>query len=367
VDPDFETVVQAMRCNEEPSSMLLSLYCGPGGLDLGFERAGFRIALAADKNPESINTYNFNRRQAPIGHVADLSIATLEQLDAFAGAKLAPVGVVGGPPCQSFSQANRSQKENDPRHTLPLKYAALLGELNSRHNVDFFAFENVPGLLSPPHEEHYQKLLRAFSDAGFAVAATVLNAAHFGVPQLRRRLIVVGYNQKLYPNRTWVPPEGSWKSAKPLTVRQAIGKLPEPTYFNKELTADFIPHHPNHWCMVPRSKKFTNGTLTPGNTRARCFKTLSWNAPSITVAYGNREVHVHPNCNRRLSVYEAMLLQGFPVRYQLLGTLSSQISQVSEAVPPPMAEAVAWSIRQQLGLLETPDQSTNDIIPTDCQ
>ena len=72
--------------------------------------------------------------------------------------------------------------------------------------------------------------------------------------------------------------------------------------------------------------------------------TLQWDAPSLTVAYGHREVHIHPGCHRRLSVFEAMRLQGFPDDYELVGTLSAQITQVSEAVPPPLAEAVARAV-----------------------
>ena len=96
--------------------------------------------------------------------------------------------------------------------------------------------------------------------------------------------------------------------------------------------------------MNPKSPRFFNGSLSEGYVSGRSFKTLAWNAPSITAAYGHREVHVHPNGRRRLSVFEAMKLQGFPDAYVLDGTLSAQIDQVSEAVPPPLAEAVAKSI-----------------------
>ena len=104
------------------------------------------------------------------------------------------------------------------------------------------------------------------------------------------------------------------------------------------------PIHPNHWCMVPKSDRFKNNKLIPGDCSQRSFRTLEWERPSYTVAYGNREVHVHPSGNRRLSVYEAMLLQGYPTNYELKGTLSDQFQQVSQAVPPPMAKAVAQSI-----------------------
>jgi DNA (cytosine-5)-methyltransferase 1 len=101
--------------------------------------------------------------------------------------------------------------------------------------------------------------------------------------------------------------------------------------------------------MVPKSKNFTTpGALVQGTARGRSFRTLDWKQPSPTIAYGNREVHVHPSGRRRLSVYEALLLQGFPREYELRGSLSAQITQVSEAVPPPLAEAIAASIKANL-------------------
>jgi DNA (cytosine-5)-methyltransferase 1 len=101
--------------------------------------------------------------------------------------------------------------------------------------------------------------------------------------------------------------------------------------------------------MVPKSKNFTTpGALVQGTARGRSFRTLDWKQPSPTIAYGNNEVHVHPSGRRRLSVYEALLLQGFPPEYELLGTLSAQISQVSEAVPPPLSQAIATSIARDL-------------------
>jgi DNA (cytosine-5)-methyltransferase 1 len=96
--------------------------------------------------------------------------------------------------------------------------------------------------------------------------------------------------------------------------------------------------------MVPKSPKFTSNKPSTG----RSFKRLDWDTVSPTVAYGHREIHVHPDGGRRLSVYEAMLLQGFPHDYQLIGSLSSQITQISNAVPPPVAEAIATSIKSLL-------------------
>jgi DNA (cytosine-5)-methyltransferase 1 len=124
--------------------------------------------------------------------------------------------------------------------------------------------------------------------------------------------------------------------------------LPEPTFFHRGLDAGKIAFHPNHWCMNPCSARFKNGSLHNSKIIGRPFRLLKWDAPSGTVAYGHREMHVHPSGKRRVSVFEAMLLQGFPKKYQLHGTLSDQVRQVSDAVPPPLAHGLAQAVRQVL-------------------
>lgn len=175
-----------------------------------------------------------------------------------------------------------------------------------------------------------------------------MDAQHFGVAQMRPRVFVVGLNKEKYPDIDFTFPEGNPQQVK--TVRETIGHLPEPVFYSRSLKEKDIPYHPNHWCMVPKSKKFSSGSMQPGQIMGRSFRVLSWDRPSYTVAYGHREVHVHPNGHRRLSVYEAMLLQGFPTEYVLEGTLSDQIRLVSEAVSPPVAYALALSLREQLGI-----------------
>jgi DNA (cytosine-5)-methyltransferase 1 len=119
-------------------------------------------------------------------------------------------------------------------------------------------------------------------------------------------------------------------------VWTALAGLPNPTFYRRDLAPEDIEFHPNHWTMNPRSAKFQSRIHGEG----RSFRRLKWGKPSFTVAYGNREVHVHPNGKRRLSVFEAMRLQGFPESYVLRGTLSDQISQVSDAVPPPLVSVL---------------------------
>jgi DNA (cytosine-5)-methyltransferase 1 len=300
---------------------------------------------AVDLREPSIESFNHNRKPAT-GHVADVSRLNPANLDLLAKRHLRPVGVIGGPPCQSFSRAAHSA-DDDRRHELPLEFVRLLKEFNRRSAVTFFAFENVPGVLKNKHKARYESIVDAFSKAGFTVRAELLNASSFGVAQDRPRLILVGFNKALCPGLEWTPPKPT--HATPLTVRSVIGKLRPPTYWERGLDPSSIAVHPNHWCMVPKSKNFTTpGALVQGTAWGRSFRTLDWQQPSPTIAYGNREVHVHPSGRRRLSVYEALLLQGFPREYELRGSLSAQITQVSEAVPPPLAEAIAASIKANL-------------------
>lgn len=327
---------------------LLSLFCGAGGMDLGFEQAGFDVGAAFDIRPDAVASYNYNLASSA-ARIAD--IRTLKAVDV-ENVMGTPFGIIGGPPCQSFSIANSSQYGKDPRHRLPFRYARLITDLNRSNRVAFFVFENVPGLLSKKYSHRFALLKAALTRAGFNITCCILDAKDYGVPQTRQRLFIVGINRRLYRDLFWQPPSPS-RSASPMSVRAAIGGLPEPTYFSDYSPGDVLPFHPNHWCMTPKSRKFERkGALVSGRSSNRSFKVLSWEKPSLTVSYGNREVHVHPDCHRRLSVFEAMRLQGFPDSYALQGTLSSQITQISEAVPPPLARAVAESLKWQLAQAE---------------
>ena len=325
--------------------MLLSLYSGCGGLDLGFEQAGFQTGLAYDIRPHSINSWNRNRPGNKVGHVADIRELTLAQLDTDFGQQFCPSGVIGGPPCQSFTNANSHKKIDDPREKLLPRFFEFAIELHRRNPLEFIVMENVPEVANSRYHHILAAQIEMLERNGFVCRFAVLNAQNFGVPQSRKRLILVALHTSAFAGLAWIEPQAERSVPK---VRDAIAKLPNATLFKRGLKPSEIAFHPNHWCMVPKSRKFTDGSLRPGKGFGRSFKMLDWDKPSFTVSYGNREVHVHPNGHRRLSIFESMLLQGFPKRYVLLGNLSEQITQVSEAVPPPLAKAVATSIKALL-------------------
>lgn len=338
---------------------IISLFSGCGGLDLGFAQAGFRTVVALDINPVAVKTFNQNYNTVAKGHIdtelaGSPSIAKVSDLSRENGNEVLqrieamhfefPVrGVIGGSPCQTFSHSNVRSNGDDIRHSLPGTYAAILKVLNEALSLDFFVFENVRGITFQKHSKEFALFKGQFEDAGFRLFEGLLDARNYNVAQKRPRVFVVGWNKDRYNYWDYLFPRPS-DNASP-SVRDAIGELPEPVYFQRGLTPADIPHHPNHWTMRPKSRKFEDGNLMPGQNKGRSFRVLSWDEPSWAVAYGNREIHIHPSGKRRLSVYEAMLLQGFPRQgYQLLGTLSDQIRQVSDAVPPPLARALAESV-----------------------
>lgn len=328
--------------------MLLSLFSGCGALDLGFERARFDIGLAYDNRSESIASWNCNRPGTDRGHVADLRTIRLVDMDRDYGGRFVPSGVIGGPPCQSFSQANRTALADDPRSKLVSHFFSIALRFHrQRRPLDFILLENVPGLAKAENGRLLAREIERLEKHGFNASDFLVDAVCHSVPQCRNRLFVLAFPKGTHAMKRWRSPVGTGERK---TVSDAIRGLPSPAYFTRGLGQNAIPVHPNHWCMNPKSRRFFDGSLVEGYSSARSFKTLAWNKPSITASYGHREVHVHPEGKRRLSVFEAMRIQGFPDDYVLDGSLSAQINQVSEAVPPPLAEAVALSIRSALGI-----------------
>jgi DNA (cytosine-5)-methyltransferase 1 len=328
---------------------IISFFCGCGGFDLGFVNEDYRVLLALDINEDAVESYNRNHGRT-VAKVCDLSLSNAHELVAMICQKSleSPRGIIGGAPCQSFSNSNVHRKKRDPRHSLPRTYARLLKDLNRIYGLDFFVFENVEGLNSKNHRNTFYQFKTLFKKAGFNLFLGKLDALHFGVPQRRPRLFLVGLNAEKYPGREFTFPVGNPRLQN--TVRSKIRKLPKAAFFSKRLSPEKIRHHPNHWTMQPKSAKFANGLLKEGQTCGRSFRVLSWDKPSWTVAYGHREIHIHPNCRRRLTVYEAMLLQGLPAWYKLSGSFSAQVQQVSDMMPAQVGAALARQIRNCLEL-----------------
>ena len=320
---------------------VVSLFSGAGGLDYGFGQAGFETVLAIDRDRAATATFNanFGGEVARTGDLSAVPPATVFKWLKDRNAE--PRGIIGGPPCQGFSIGNTKASPDDPRNQLPFRYCEILETLNDKFGIEFFVFENVLGLRAPKHRTRLAEIIARFEQAGFRVMQGEVNAVRFGVPQNRRRLFLVGFNQSFHPNVEFVWPSGTDEVR---TVRSAISGLPQPAYRMAGLRPEEIEHHPNHWTSPPCSAKFKSQDFGDG----RSFRRLDWDEPSWTVAYGNREIHIHPNGQRRLSVFEAMLLQSFPKKFVMTGNFCEQVTQVSNAVPPRVARAIASAIRKKL-------------------
>ena len=341
IDPD-DTAFERL-----PTQMCLprivSLFSGPGGLDLGFKNAGFEIAVALDLSVAAISTHrkNFPQSAAIVANLAELGAEGVLNLANQYLTHGERVAVIGGPPCQGFSRANAGSCADDPRNKLPKLYLDIVRLLQQHYIVEFVVLENVLGIKDQKHATTYDAIVDDIRKLGFDLTTDEFCALDFGVAQNRRRIVMVGMRSG--QGHGVVQPQKKLGSR---TVREVIGELCEPAFFRKGLTRDQIPLHPNHWTMMPKSARFTNpeGNCRPG----RSFRKLNWNKPSPTIAFGHREIHVHPDGRRRLSIYEAMLLQGFPPEFILTGNLSAKVEQVSNAVPPPLAESIALAVKKAL-------------------
>lgn len=330
-------------CLNPKLPQVVSLFCGAGGLDWGFHKEGFPIPLAIDASDAAVQTYKKNFSEVA-GLAADLVKLGPEGVFQHVAEKIPKgtrIGVIGGPPCQGFSRANTSARTDDPRNKLPSLYLDIVRRLQQDYTIEFVVFENVLGMRDKKHSLTYAALLQGLKGLGFDVTEKELCALDFGVPQNRRRIILSAMRGgQAYAEVRPLKRKG------PKTVQAAIGSLAEPSFFQKDLKPADIPVHPNHWTMRPKSFRFQN----PASWKAagRSFRKLSWNEASPTIAFGHREIHVHPTGKRRLSIYEAMLLQGFPSSFTLEGNLSEQVVQISNAVPPPLARSVAAAVKRSL-------------------
>lgn len=310
----------------------VSLFSGGGGLDLGFERAGWEPVVCIDNDPVACETLKHNR---PDWNVVCEDIRNFDA-SPYAGADV----VVGGPPCQGFSTAGKGNPA-DPRNFLWREYMRVVREVRPRAVV----LENVSALTHRRNGDHLSGIMEELEGLGYSFAYGVLNAADYGVPQARRRLIVIGVLDG-EPSL----PEPTTANAQP-TVWDAIGDLaglPNDSDFN-HVANRHAPH------VVARWNDLTPGETDPNYRRAR----LDANKPSLTIraggGYGPNGDHlagfhppIHPTLPRQLTVREAARIQSFPDEWSLKGPKTIQGRQIGNAVPVNLAEAIGAHLLQLL-------------------
>jgi DNA (cytosine-5)-methyltransferase 1 len=376
----------------------IDLFCGAGGLSEGFRQAGYQIGAGLDNDTEALATLTHNHPEtAPVSaDVREVSGRDLLDVSGFAEADV----LIGGPSCQGFSTQGRRGRwasEEDPRNLLYREFARLAGDLNP----EWIVMENVTGLLWFDKGAFARKIFAEFERKGYRLEHRVLLAADYGVPQLRRRLIIIGTRTDkpiLWPEQThmgavrrdaidlWETKRlahfphlhrhrSLWSAISDLPAIPSGGGSPIAAYtrtadsdyqnamregsdalFNHEAPTlpevhyDLIKHvrEGQTWREIPVEElppRFAKIRRTDGtNLFARPHR----NRPSYTIItqFGNvtTGAYTHPTQDRAFSAREGARIQSFPDRFRFLGPLTSQYRQIGNAVPPMLANAVARSV-----------------------
>lgn len=346
---------------------IIDLFCGAGGLSLGFEKAGFKSILAIDKWRDAIITYNENRSYK-CGTTTDIHDFTNQQLLKYKE-DYNIVGIIGGPPCQGFSMVGTRQT-NDPRNSLYIEYVRFVDVIKP----DFFVLENVPGLLSMEKGKFKEDIVKRFSELGYNVNYQVLRASDYGVPQSRKRVFFVGLNKHIF-NDTFFNFD-TLEKRKPVSTEMAIGDLPtledkestetytnEPKNYFQEKIRDGAIKLLNHVRTNHTSKTVEIISMVPDGGTIKdlpeeyykvrnynaAFKRMNSKLPSGTIDCGHRN-YFHYSLNRIPTVRESARIQSFPDTYEFCGSKTSQYTQVGNAVPPLLAYTIAIAIKRILNV-----------------
>ncbi len=327
---------------------VISLFSGCGGLDLGFERAGFHIPVANEFDPTIYETFKINH---PKTHLIEGDIRQVTKGD------IAPYidgevdGIIGGPPCQSWSEAGALRGIEDARGKLFYDYIRLLKEFAPK----FFLAENVSGMLANRHSEAVQNILHMFEEAGYDVSLTLVNAKNYGVAEERKRVFYIGFRKDL--NIQFVFPKGSTEEddAK-LTLRDIIWDLQD--------TA--VPAGPknHHNPEAVNNNEYFTGAFSPIFMSRNRVK--GWDEQAFTVQASGRQCQLHPqapkmqkfgkdDCRfvegsehlyRRMTIREIARIQGFPDDFQFLyKETNNAYKMIGNAVPVNLAYEIATAIK----------------------
>lgn len=335
----------------------IDLFSGAGGMSLGFSMAGFKIMYALDNDAACIQTYNnyFGNH----GHVGDIYEINKDVIENSIQDKTKDLDVIfGGPPCQGFSVQRRGE-DNDPRNQLVMEYIRLVLEIKPK----FFVMENVAGLLSTRGKPVLKQLAEKCEAAGYIIHTQKLNAFDFGVPQIRKRVFIVG--EKIEgPLAKFVFPEPNRPSLDaPSTVKEAISDLMEKT------EDDIYNHKADRLSPInlERIRSISEGQgrdSLPEHLQLDCHKNnsshrhldvygrMAWDKPSSTITARfdsfSRGRFGHPVLDRTITLREGARLQTFPDEFVFHGSKVQIAKQIGNAVPPMLAKAIATQIKDIL-------------------
>jgi len=325
---------------------VVSFFAGAGGLDLGFSKAGFEVIWANEFDKEIWSTYRLNHPNT----ILDTRSITEIQADDVPDCD----GIIGGPPCQSWSEAGALKGIDDKRGQLFFDFIRILAAKQPK----FFVAENVSGMLFKRHDDALNNIKEMFKNAGigYDLSFAMLNAVDFGVPQDRKRVFFVGIRRDLGITFTFPEP-----LAERFNLKDAIDDLKD-----SAIPALELQNTNKQGCNIPNHEYMTGGFSSIYMSRNRV---RSWDEPSFTIQASGRHAPLHPQAPkmvsvgvdkrefvqgqehlyRRLSVRECARIQTFPDDFIFdYHKINSGYKMIGNAVPVQLAYHLAKSIKQQI-------------------
>lgn len=328
---------------------IVSFFAGAGGLDLGFEKAGFKVIWANEYDREIWETYEKNHKDTVLDRRSIVSIKEDEVPECD--------GIIGGPPCQSWSEAGALRGIDDKRGQLFFDFIRILEAKKPK----FFLAENVSGMLLPRHKDALQNIKEMFKNAGYELSFQLLNASDFNVPQDRKRVFFVGIRKDL-----------GFKFEFPTTKFQKI-KLEDAIGDLKENVLPALNYNKTNGdkCKIQNHEYMVGDFSTMFMSRNRV---RSWDEQSFTIQAGGRHAPIHPQAPkmkfieqnkrifvpgkehlyRRLSIRECARIQTFPDNFKFYyEKIAAGYKMIGNAVPVNLAKFLAESIKYQIELNTT--------------
>ncbi|MCZ4693309.1 DNA cytosine methyltransferase [Ancylomarina euxinus] len=338
---------------------VVSFFAGAGGLDLGFEKAGFDVIWANEYDKVIWETYEKNHKQTTLDRrsIVDIKSDEVPECD----------GIIGGPPCQSWSEAGALRGINDKRGQLFFDFIRILEAKQPK----FFLAENVSGMLLPRHKDALENIKEMFRNAGYELSFQLLNACDYNVPQDRKRVFFVGIRKDLgfkfeFPNITYPK----------VDLLTTIGDLKE------NAVPALEKNHTNQMsCVIPNHEYMIGGFSTMFMSRNRVRK---WDEQSFTIQAGGRHAPIHPQAPtmelvekdkrkfvegqehlyRRLSVRECARIQTFPDDFIFYySKVADAYKMIGNAVPVNFGNFMAECIKQQI---EECEKNKGKVISKEC-
>lgn len=326
---------------------IISLFSGCGGLDLGFEKAGFNVVIANEFDKNIWETFKVNHPNTKLieGDIRNIKEEDLpDKVD----------GIIGGPPCQSWSEAGSLKGIDDDRGKLFYEYIRILKSKQPK----FFLAENVSGMLADRHSEAVNNILQMFKECGYNVSLTLVNAKDYGVAQERKRVFYIGFRSDL--NIDFVFPKGSTEDDdKKITLRDVIWDL-------KDTAVPALEKNQYNPDAINNNEYFT-GSYSPIFMSRNRVK--NWDEQAFTVQASGRQCQLHPqapkmikvdknDCRfvkekehlyRRMTIREIARIQGFPDSFKFIyKNTNDAYKMIGNAVPVNLAYEVACAIKSTL-------------------